>query len=711
MPELPTTFGKYFLTEKLATGGMAEIYLAKIVGPGGFEKQLVIKQIHPKLSGQRHFVDLFVAEAKTLVSLTHGNIVPVYELGVLDDTYFIAMEYIDGPTLYRLTESIARRDTRMEPAVAAWITARIVEGLDYAHRKGDGVIHRDLSPRNVMLSRDGEVKLVDFGIAVTLGDANDDESAQSAPTGSFPYMSPEQVRKEQLTNQTDLFSVGVLFWEMLVGHRLFARADPDATLLAVTEGDIAKPSVERPEIPPKLDEIVLRALERDKTVRWTDASEMLGALNKYLYALDDTPGPRDVAALVARYCPPETRRLPTHADPLVLDELVPGVDSTKPRADDTQATPPPASPGPHTAVIPRDKPRKRPGTTRNQSFATHVQLKDILERGTPLYPFDAIDDKDGQAAPSDANVPASVADADSGPATSAVDPSAGDRGAGDRGTNGQRAGTNGSRQPRAARSDDSLARVRGDERDEVRGRDSGRGGSDRRDSDERGSDGSTPDSTLKIRDKIADGELPPRSPWLVAAGLGGFVLLAIAIWMFMRNREEVLNPVDAGIDAVPFYLKQDAPEGAQDASAVALGDAAIATSTDDAGVVSATDASDAAAATDAAAPDDARVATRDAGDLTRIDAGAVARDANLTTVDAPTRPSGTATLVIGADPWCEVFVDGEKKGRTPGTFKVSAGKHTIECVFSPPDADPKKQTWKVDLAGDATAEEFFDFIK
>src|SRR6188474_409014 len=188
MTELPTTFGKYYLTEKLATGGMAEIYLAKIVGPGGFEKQLVIKQIHPNLTGQRHFVDLFVAEAKTLVTLAHGNIVPVYELGVVDDTYFIAMEYIDGPTLYRLTEIMAHREARMEPAVAAWLTARILDGLDYAHRKGEGVIHRDLSPRNVMLSRDGEVKLVDFGISVTLGNAGEEESPQSAPTGSFPYM-------------------------------------------------------------------------------------------------------------------------------------------------------------------------------------------------------------------------------------------------------------------------------------------------------------------------------------------------------------------------------------------------------------------------------------------------------------------------------------------------------------------------------------------
>jgi serine/threonine protein kinase len=360
MPELPTTFGKYYLTEKLATGGMAEIYLAKLIGPGGFEKLVVIKQILPKLSGQRHFVDLFVAEAKTLVTLAHGNIVPVYELGVVEDTYFIAMDYIDGPTLYRLTETMSRRDAKMEPAVAAWIAARILEGLDYAHRKGEGVIHRDLSPRNVMLSRDGEVKLVDFGIAVTLGDEGENESHQSAPTGSFPYMSPEQVRKESLTPQTDLFTTGVLAWEMLTGERLFARSDADATLAAVQRGTIAKPSQRRPEIPAKLDEIVMRALERDQAARWPNAGEMLAALNKYLYSLDETPGPRDVAALVAQFNPPETRRLPTHVEAELGNEA-------------------PAVPkeGPRTAVIPREAVAAgRP--KRHQTFATHVELRGML---------------------------------------------------------------------------------------------------------------------------------------------------------------------------------------------------------------------------------------------------------------------------------------------------------------------------------------------
>ncbi len=491
MPELPTTFGKYFLTEKLATGGMAEIYLAKIVGPGGFEKQLVIKQIHPRLSGQRHFVDLFVAEAKTLVTLAHGNIVPVYELGVVDDTYFIAMEYIDGPTLYRLTEMLARKDAVMDPNVAAWITARIVEGLDYAHRKGEGVIHRDLSPRNVMLSRDGEVKLVDFGIAVTLGNAGEDET-QSAPTGSFPYMSPEQVRKEQLTGQTDLFSVGVLAWEMLVGHRLFARNDPDATLLAVTEEDIPRPSEHRPDVPAKLDEIVMRALERDKTSRWSSAGEMLAALNRYLYALEETPGPRDVAALVARYCPPELRRMPTHADP----EPEPGDDPAV--APETQLTPAPA--GPRTAVIPRDgsRPRGKARPARQKSFATHVELKDMLERATPMFGVEAIDGVTADEPTTNIEAP---------PPSTVVTPRPAPAAA-----------------PAPAPSPDG------------------------------------PDSTLRIRTAPpSDAAAPPSQSALVILALGGIGLAVAAVFVFFRVRDGGGLKPDAPpkLDA-PFYMLPDA---------------------------------------------------------------------------------------------------------------------------------------------------------
>ncbi len=491
MTELPTTFGKYYLTEKLATGGMAEIYLAKLIGPGGFEKQLVIKQILPKLSGQRHFVDMFVAEAKMLVTLTHGNIVPVYELGVVDDTYFIAMDYIDGPTLYRLTETMARRDARMEPALAAWITARMLEGLDYAHRKGEGVIHRDLSPRNVMLSRDGEVKLVDFGIAVTLGDPGESSGAEAAPTGSFPYMSPEQVRREQLTGKTDLFSVGVLMWEMLAGQRLFARPDQDATLAAVLREAIPPPSTVRTEVPTKLDEIVMRALEREVDARWPSAADMLGAINKFLYSLDVTPGPREVGALVARHCPPETRRLPTHLEAMAQDVIEGPIGS-----------------GPSTAVIPRDTAaRGRP--QRLKSFATNIDLAPILD-GTgalPAFPDEeaatsedrprsprASDTVPDESAPPTRPSPTTY---DTEPHTPLAEP--------EEPVIPRRS------RPRMAAVEEPIARP--------------------------------PPSSLGLPGRVA-----PSRGVLVAAGLGLFVVAGIAAWMFYRGRDAVLaNERDAGV--------------------------------------------------------------------------------------------------------------------------------------------------------------------
>ncbi|HEU0036350.1 MAG TPA: protein kinase [Kofleriaceae bacterium] len=573
MTELPTTFGKYFLTEKLATGGMAEIYLGKLVGPGGFEKQLVIKQIHPKLSGQRHFVDLFVAEAKTLVTLAHGNIVPVYELGVIDDTYFIAMEYIDGPTLYRLTEALAKRSIAMEPAVAAWIAAKILEGLDYAHHKGEGVIHRDLSPRNVMLSRDGEVKLVDFGIAVTLGAADEGPNVQSAPTGSFPYMSPEQVRREPLSGQTDLFSVGVLLWEMLVGHRLFARSDPDATLAAVTGAPIPRPSAERADVPAKLDEVVMRALERDRDARWSSAAEMLGALQRYLYGLDATPGPRDVAALVARFCPPETRRIPTHADG-------PTHEQTPPRA------------GPSTAVLPGAKKR-----ARTETFATHVQLEELLLRATPLFPVNAIREPEPATEP-DTPPPAASA------------------------------------RIRAQRSSDADARP-------------------------------------AIVDRVP-GRRPPSRAMLVLAAIGTIALGLGALYVFFRGRNAVLvggSDASALPDAPYWMIEADAPSPP-----------------------------DAAPEPDALDVDAASVAL-DAAPIVR-DAGHARADAAVT-VDAAPRATGTGKLVIGANPWGEIVIDGVPRGRTPREIEVPAGKHVVDVIFKGEDP-PRKKSFAVTVGnGDA----------
>ncbi|HUS64859.1 MAG TPA: serine/threonine-protein kinase [Kofleriaceae bacterium] len=356
-------FGKYFLGDKIATGGMAEIYLAKLLGPGGFEKQLVIKQISPALSNERQFVELFVAEAKTLVSLSHGNIVPVYELGQVGDTYFIAMEFVDGPTLAGLEIALEARGQRMAPAMAAYVVAELCKGLDYAHRKGDGLIHRDLSPRNVMVSREGEVKLVDFGLAVAAASAPTTRRADR-PAGSFPYMSPEQVRQEALDPRSDIFSAGVILWELLTGLDLFARDTDDGTLAAVLEAEIAPPSLVRDGVPDELERIAMRALERDSARRWESAGAMGTALSRYAYSVSVLSTPADLARLVARVCPPEARKAAQAEDE-------DGGVKTAPREEDALRT----------------KPMAR---RMVKTFAASEAFEGVLKNATPAIPFPAI---------------------------------------------------------------------------------------------------------------------------------------------------------------------------------------------------------------------------------------------------------------------------------------------------------------------------------
>jgi len=391
MTALGATFGKYFLTEKIATGGMAEIYLAKLIGPGGFEKQLVLKLIHPELSDHQQFVEMFVAEAKTLVALTHGNLVPVYELGVVDGTYFLAMEYIDGPALAALVAEITAAGEKATPEIAAYVTAELLKGLDYAHRKGESVIHRDVSPRNVMVSREGEVKLVDFGLAVTELSQATRSKQTSLPAGSFPYMSPEQVRQEPLDRTTDLFSAGVVLWEMLTGEYLFHRDTADATLEAVLSDPIPAPSSLRSELPEALDRICAKALARDRTNRYQSASAFLADINRYLYSLEAPPSPADVAKLVARRCPPSRRAA----------------------VDGASAAPPQSSAGPHTRPMTArvdngtaPMPSRGKGRAPTATFATHVALEEFAN-ATPLFPIKALDEAlakedampAGQAAP------------------------------------------------------------------------------------------------------------------------------------------------------------------------------------------------------------------------------------------------------------------------------------------------------------------------
>jgi serine/threonine-protein kinase len=216
--EQPVRFGNYWLDAELAQGGMSRLVRARLRGPGGFEKKLVVKQILPQLASDPGFIELFVREANTLVQMSHPNIVPVYELGVIDGVYFLSMELVEGATVAELL-----RDGPLPEALCAHLGAQVCEALRYAHERFD-LVHRDVTPRNVIIDADGHVRLLDFGIAAPLAHTGSGELF-----GSPGYMSPEQVRGAALSGQSDLFSLGTVLYEALTGRRAIEGATQSAT--------------------------------------------------------------------------------------------------------------------------------------------------------------------------------------------------------------------------------------------------------------------------------------------------------------------------------------------------------------------------------------------------------------------------------------------------------------------------------------------------
>ncbi len=302
MPEspplrLPCRFGRYRLTRLIATGGMAQIYLAKSFGAEGFVKRLVIKRLDPQLARSPYFTRLFVSEAKLLVTLNHGNIVPVFDFGRVGDDLFIAMEYVHGASLADLALGARGTGQRVDVPLAAYITAEICKGLDYAHRKLDeqgrpaGIIHRDIKPRNILVSSEGEVKIVDFGVAKL---ANRGELG-GRRAGTIAYMSPEQAGGLPVDPRTDLFSAGLVLYELVTGGRAYAGESALEILEAARRASLPDVDV---EIPPQVREIIRRATQLDPAGRYATAHEMEQELGEYLLVATRTDGSeaKDVAS-------------------------------------------------------------------------------------------------------------------------------------------------------------------------------------------------------------------------------------------------------------------------------------------------------------------------------------------------------------------------------------------------------------------------------
>jgi eukaryotic-like serine/threonine-protein kinase len=241
-------FGKYQLIRKIGTGGMAEVFLARTMVAQGLAKTLVIKKIHGAYARSRQFVTMFVDEAKIALGLNHPNIIQVFDFGAVGDTYFLAMEYVEGLDLLRLLQEAAKSRVRLPYGISAYIVQQVAKGLDYAHRKADefgqpfGIVHRDISPQNILLSWDGGVKIVDFGIAR----ARDVHEEQGVIKGKFAYMSPEQARGDAVDCRSDVFAAGIVLYELVCARPLFHAKGKEA-LEMVKSGAIPRPRDFAPE--------------------------------------------------------------------------------------------------------------------------------------------------------------------------------------------------------------------------------------------------------------------------------------------------------------------------------------------------------------------------------------------------------------------------------------------------------------------------------
>lgn len=285
-PFEPISFGRYFLIDKIAIGGMAEVFKAKSFSHGGFEKLLVIKRILQHLTENEDFVEMFIDEAKISVELQHPNIVQIYDFGRIAENYFIAMECVEGRDLRTILSRASDRDTRLGVDLAAIIAAKVGAALEYAHRHRDEegkelqIVHRDVSPQNILVSSEGEVKLVDFGIARAATKASHTDSGSLR--GKLLYMSPEQAWGKSLDRRSDIFSLGVVFYEVLTGHPLFSGNSEISVLERVREAQFLAPSSLSPAVPIEIEAIVTRALQKNPDERYQDAADMLLDLDTYL---------------------------------------------------------------------------------------------------------------------------------------------------------------------------------------------------------------------------------------------------------------------------------------------------------------------------------------------------------------------------------------------------------------------------------------------
>lgn len=384
-PSLPSVgglkhVGRFEILCPLAQGGMAVLYLARTAGIGGFERLFALKLIHEHLSREERFVHMFLDEARLAARIRHPNVVPVYEVGVHEERHYLAMEYLSGETLGMALTTTWPKGVPFPLSLVPLIIGSAAEGLHAAHELRDangaslGVIHRDVTPQNIMLGYDGSVRVMDFGVARAL-----DQLSESLPgtfKGTPAYMAPEQVRSGAIDRRADIFALGIILWEMTVGKRLFKDKNDITTTMNVLQREIVAPSKVYPGYPAELEAIVMKALNRDPERRFDTARDLAEALQEFELGLSSRAGAGNLERWMSETFPSriaERRRF----EKVALD---PGL--SRPLRFPSQLAPPPAS----ALGAQQITPDLRPPPTEDEAEATATSVAGPVELGLGTPP-------------------------------------------------------------------------------------------------------------------------------------------------------------------------------------------------------------------------------------------------------------------------------------------------------------------------------------
>ncbi|WP_426750785.1 protein kinase domain-containing protein [Myxococcus sp. Y35] len=340
--------GKYQLVRKLASGGMAEVFLAKAAGPHGFEKTLVLKRILPHLAEDPAFVDMFLGEARLAAQLEHPNIVQIFDFGEAEGSFFLAMEFIDGPNLRKLVKQAAAE--ALPPAFCAKVVASAAEGLAYAHEFRDmetgeplGLIHRDVSPDNILVSRQGAVKVVDFGIAKVAGQGH--RTLTGVVKGKVAYMPPEQLQAKDLDRRVDVYALGVVLYELLSGRRPFDATTDVSVMQAILFEPFIPVAQRRPDVPVALQQVLDNALAKDREQRYPDCRALQDDLERFVLSTGEPVGAYQIAQRIAQW-------VPEVAAPAMTPSQGAGRSSVAPPSKAEVRSPPPSMESPVDSTSP-----------------------------------------------------------------------------------------------------------------------------------------------------------------------------------------------------------------------------------------------------------------------------------------------------------------------------------------------------------------------